>query len=157
MTFVLLVCHHDQNRIHTLHLAGVSIEFLVALPLLFPPWRNYLLSKESEALRSGPGEVCSLFCFSLAVQRIIRSHSVENIAQADGRGRMETVGKDPWKWVTTTFSPVNQGKAVKGRGQRKAKHCRVRSESQKTKSSSSHTSGVTQRMEWILWVILGRV
>lgn len=104
---------------------------LTVLPLSFFPWRNDLIGKESEVLGSGPREICSLFNFSQSVRRIISSHSVYNLAQADGWGR----GR---QWVRTQENewqpPSHQWTIEKIlKGQRKAKHCRVRPESRKIK------------------------
>lgn len=143
--FIIMVKTGPTHSIGLVCLLSLLLSFL----LCFFPWRNYLVSKEPEALWSGPREIHSLSSFSKSVQRITSSRSVYNFAQADGMGWMETVGKDPRKWVTTTFSPMNQRKNLKDKGLRKAKHCRVRPESQKKKNGSSHSSGVTQRMEWV--------
>lgn len=154
MTLVLSVWRHDQHRIHTSHRVSVSIESLV---LPFHVSFKKLFDRRDVW---GPAKWSlgkSVPCFiSLWLSKESSVSLCLERRPGWWRGRVETVGKDPWKRVTATFSPVNQGKTLEDKRQ-KAKHCRVRSESQKTKSSSSHSSRVTQRMGWILWGIIGKV
>lgn len=131
------------------------LSLLLSFPLSFSPWRNDLIGKESEVLWSGPREICSLFNFSQSVRRIISSHSVYNLAQADGWGGGRRWVRTQENEMTTTFSPVNHRKNFKGPKEGQA----LQSETwvQKNKSSSSRSSGVTQRMEGNVWAIIGKV